>query len=55
MEAYLGDLIENIITEKNQNFSKVFKRLEKLGNPWFKESIGIFGITIVANLMLLAQ
>ena len=53
-ETYLGDVIGNNVTE-NQTFDKVLLGIEKLGEKWLKENIGIYGRTIVTNTLLTAK
>ena len=53
-ETYLGDIIGNNVTEE-QTFDKAIKGMEKLGEKWLKEIVGIHGRTIVANTLLTSK
>ena len=52
--TYLGDVISNNIS-KEQTYNKALNNIEKLGEKWIKENIGIHGRTIVANTLLIAK
>ena len=41
-EAYLGDIIGNTVSE-NDTFNKALIGIEKLGQTWLRENIGIYG------------
>ena len=53
-EAYLGDIIGNNLSE-NDTFNKALIGIEKLGQTWLRQIIGIYGRTIVANTLLTAK
>ena len=53
-EKYLGDIIGNNVTE-DDTFGHLLESVEKLGNRWLKEHIGIYGRTIVANSLMQAK
>ena len=53
-EAYLGDIIGNTVSE-NDTFNKALIGIEKLGQTWLRDNIGIYGRTIVANTLLTAK
>ena len=53
-EKYLGDVIGNSVIE-GQTFDTAIKGMEKLGERWLKENVGINGGTIVANTLLTAK
>ena len=53
-EAYLGYTRGNTVSE-NGTSKKALIRIEKLGQTWLRENIGIYGRTIVANTLLTAK
>ena len=53
-ETYLGDIIGNEVSE-GQTFDKINQGIEKLGDKWIQENVGIYGCTIVANTLLTAK
>ena len=53
-EVYLGDLMGNGITEE-ERFGKILEAIEKTGQKWNKEDIGIYGQSLVANTLLLSK
>ena len=53
-ETYLGGIIGNNVTEI-QTFQKPLQGMEKLGDRWLKECIGIYGREIVSNVLLTAK
>ena len=53
-EAYLGVIIGNTVSE-NDTFNKALIGIERLGQTWLRENIGIYGRTIVSNTLLIAK
>ena len=49
-ESYLGDLIGHGVTEEER-----YGGIEKTGEKWNRERIGIYGRAIVANTLLLSK
>ena len=53
-ESYLGDLIRHGVTEE-ERFGGILANIEKTGEKWNRERIGIYGRAIVANTLLLSK
>ena len=48
-ESYLGDLIGHGVTEE-ERYGGILANIEKTGEKWNRERIGIYGRAIVTNL-----
>ena len=53
-EQYLGDIIGHGVTEE-ERFGEILENIEKTGQKWNRERIGIYGQAIVANTLLLSK
>ena len=53
-ESYLGDLIGHGVTEE-ERYGGILANIEKTGEKWNRERIGIYGRAIVANTLLLSK
>ena len=53
-ESYLGDLIGHGVTEE-ERYGGIMANIDKTGEKWNRERIGIYGRAIVANTLLLSK
>ena len=53
-ESYLGDLIGHGVTEE-ERYGGIMANIDKTGEKWNRERIGIYGRAIVANTLLLRK
>ena len=53
-EVYLGDVIGGDVTEA-ERYDDILDAIEKTGQRWNREDIGVFGQALVANTLLLGK
>ena len=53
-ECYLGDVVGAEVTEE-ERYGEILMKIEKTGQQWNREGIGIYGQALVANTILLGK
>ena len=53
-ECFLGDVVGAEVTEE-ERYGEILMKIEKTGQQWNREGIGIYGQALVANTILLGK